>query len=116
MLKLFACHERSTTDLYRVISTYADAGNMERLEDAIDLLEEEGHDLELAGAALLGLDARRLCGSATKSYRVPYLFSVKPDTSDALRASHGSIPRKSVFWPQRVRCCRSMMEDALIYS
>jgi predicted nucleotidyltransferase len=71
VLKLFAFHERSTTDkdaldLYRVISTYADAGNMERLyEDAIDLLEAEGHDLELAGAVLLGLDARRLCSLAT---------------------------------------------------
>jgi predicted nucleotidyltransferase len=41
-------------------------GNTDRLyEDAILLLEEEGHDLELAGAALLGLDARRLCNPAT---------------------------------------------------
>ena len=71
VLKLFACHERSTTDkdaldLYRIISTYADAGNIERLyEEAIDLLEAEGHDVELAGATLLGSDARRLCSPAT---------------------------------------------------
>jgi predicted nucleotidyltransferase len=39
---------------------------MDRLyEDEIDLLEEVGHDLELAEAALLGLDARRLCSPAT---------------------------------------------------
>lgn len=71
VLKLFACHERPNSDkdpvdLYRIISTYADAGNMDRLyEDEIDLLEEVGHDLELAEAALLGLDARRLCSPAT---------------------------------------------------
>jgi|ERR1017187_3524719 predicted nucleotidyltransferase len=58
--------ELDPVDLYRIISTYADAGNMDRLyEDEIDLLEEVGHDLELAGAALLGLDARRLCSPAT---------------------------------------------------
>src|SRR5260370_39420736 len=64
ILKLFAWQDRKTNDkdaldLYRVISTYADAGNTDRLYDSeISLLELLNYDLELAGAALAGRDAR----------------------------------------------------------
>lgn len=71
ILKLFAWPDRKTSDkdaldLYRVISTYADSGNMDRLYDSeIALLERAEYDLELAGAALAGRDGRQLSSSAT---------------------------------------------------
>jgi len=71
VLKIFAWADRRTSDkdaldLYRVISTFADAGNLDRLYDsATGLLEKFGHDLELAGAALAGEDGRRLSSAAT---------------------------------------------------
>lgn len=71
VLKLFAWHDRQTNDkdaldLYRVISTYADAGNLNRLYgEEIRFLESAGYDLELAGASLLGFDARQLCSLDT---------------------------------------------------
>ena len=71
ILKLFAWQDRKTSDkdaldLYRVISTYADAGNIDRLYDSeIALLEQVNYDLELAGAALVGRDGRQLSGPAT---------------------------------------------------
>ena len=71
ILKLFAWQDRKTSDkdavdLYRVISTYADSGNMDRLyESEIALLERAEYDLELAGAALVGRDGRQLSSSAT---------------------------------------------------
>jgi predicted nucleotidyltransferase len=71
MLKLFAWQDRQTNDkdaldLYRVISTYADASNTDRLyESEISLLEQVNYDLELAGAALAGRDARQLSSDAT---------------------------------------------------
>jgi predicted nucleotidyltransferase len=71
ILKLFAWSDRPTSDkdaldLYRVITTYADAGNLDRLYDnEIRFLERSGFDLELAGAALLGFDACTLCSAET---------------------------------------------------
>ncbi|HEX3473278.1 MAG TPA: nucleotidyl transferase AbiEii/AbiGii toxin family protein, partial [Silvibacterium sp.] len=67
VLKLFAWFDRQTTDkdgldLYRIISTYADAGNLDRLYgEEIRFIEQAGYDPDLAGAALLGSDARQLC-------------------------------------------------------
>jgi predicted nucleotidyltransferase len=71
VLKLFAWHDRQTNDkdaldLYRVISSYADAGNFDRLYDEkIQFLDAADHDIEFAGAALLGFDARQLCSLGT---------------------------------------------------
>lgn len=71
VLKIFAWTDRRTSDkdaldLYRVISTYADAGNLDRLYDsATELLDKFDHDLELAGATLAGEDARRLSSTGT---------------------------------------------------
>jgi predicted nucleotidyltransferase len=71
VLKLFAWQDRQTTDkdaldLYRVISSYADAGNFDRLyEQEIQFLEQPQHDIELAGASLLGFECRRLCSPGT---------------------------------------------------
>jgi predicted nucleotidyltransferase len=71
VLKIFAWKDRKTTDkdavdLYRVLSTYADAGNEDRLYDPdIPHMEKFNYDLELAGAALAGIDSRMLSSAAT---------------------------------------------------
>lgn len=68
LLKLIAWVDRrvennkDAADLYRLFSTYADAGNFDRLYDQeLILLEATGFDLELAGAELLGRDVARIC-------------------------------------------------------
>jgi predicted nucleotidyltransferase len=71
ILKLFAWSDRQTSDkdaldLYRVITTYADAGNLDRLYgNEIRFLEQSAFDTDLAGAALLGFDARQICSAET---------------------------------------------------
>ncbi len=46
----------------RLLTTYADAGNADRLYDhEMDLLETVGFDMELAGAELLGRDVATIC-------------------------------------------------------
>jgi predicted nucleotidyltransferase len=88
VLKLFAWQDRHTNDkdaldLYRVISTYADAGNFDRLYDeAIQLLEQAEYDIELGGAALLGFDARQLCSPDTLA-KVRILLA-QPNFADKL--------------------------------
>jgi predicted nucleotidyltransferase len=88
VLKLFAWHDRQTNDkdavdLYHVISTYADAGNFDRLYDEeIQFLERANHDIDLAGAALLGFDARQLCSPGTLA-RVHDLLAM-PDFVETL--------------------------------
>jgi predicted nucleotidyltransferase len=55
ILKIFAWQDRQATDkdaldLYRLMTTYADAGNTDRLYDSEPaLLDESGFDLEIAG-------------------------------------------------------------------
>jgi predicted nucleotidyltransferase len=71
ILKIFAWEDRRTTDkdaldLYRVISTYADAGNTDRLYDSgTPHLDKFNYDFELAGAALAGEDSRMLSSAVT---------------------------------------------------
>ena len=49
--------EADLSDLYRLLTTYADAGNTDRLyETELDLLEAAEFDMQLAGAELLGRD------------------------------------------------------------
>jgi predicted nucleotidyltransferase len=75
-LKLFAWQDRKTTDkdaldFYRVLSTYADAGNLDRLYgEEIRLLEQACYDLELAGAALLAHDVKQLASAATQAHPI----------------------------------------------
>jgi len=68
ILKLVAWSDRGretnkdATDIYRLLTAYADAGNTDRLyENEMDLLEAAGFDVELAGAQLLGRDVGHLC-------------------------------------------------------
>jgi predicted nucleotidyltransferase len=71
ILKIFAWEDRKTTDkdavdLYRVISTYADAGNEDRLYGPDSPhMEKFNYDPELAGAALAREDSRMLSSAAT---------------------------------------------------
>ena len=55
-------NNKDATDLHRLLTTYADAGNADRLYDhEMDLLETVGFDMELAGAELLGRDVASIC-------------------------------------------------------
>lgn len=63
LLKLAAWVDRGresnkdAADLYRLLTSYADAGNTDRLyEQELDLLEAVDFDMQLAGAELLGRD------------------------------------------------------------
>lgn len=73
VLKLFAWRDRQANsdkdaaDLYRVMASYADAGNEHRLySDELHALEAANFDFPAAGARLLGHDARRLCSRSTR--------------------------------------------------
>jgi predicted nucleotidyltransferase len=68
LLKLAAWVDRGresnkdAADLYRLLTSYADAGNTDRLYDAeLDLLEAAKFDMQLAGAELLGRDVAAIC-------------------------------------------------------
>jgi predicted nucleotidyltransferase len=70
LLKLLAWVDKSESkqaqDVLRLIDTYGDVGNEDRLYgDNIDLLESEGFDFSLAGARLLAHDALALAAPAT---------------------------------------------------
>ena len=71
ILKLFAWadrkHEkRDAPDILKILADYADAGNEDRLyTDELPLLEAAGFDVPIAGARLLGKDARRIANQDT---------------------------------------------------
>ncbi len=72
VLKLFAWADRGSSDardaldLATLLHTYADAGNDDRLYgDEIDAMEAVDFKMELAGARLLGRDARRVAAEDT---------------------------------------------------
>ena len=53
---------KDAADLYRLLTSYADAGNTDRLYDAeLDLFEAAEFDMQLAGAELLGRDVATIC-------------------------------------------------------
>jgi predicted nucleotidyltransferase len=73
IMKLMAWTERSITaprkdayDLHLLLQNYLDAGHRERIyTQAVHLLEAENFEYELAGAWLLGADARAILDRAT---------------------------------------------------
>jgi predicted nucleotidyltransferase len=71
ILKLFAWadrkHEkRDAPDILKILGDYADAGNEDRLyADELPLLEAAGFNVPIAGAHLLGKDARRIASQET---------------------------------------------------
>lgn len=73
MLKIVAWHDRQATDrkdaadLLFLLVNYAAAGNQARLYDEeYELVEQYGHQLERAGAALLGRDTAALASAQTR--------------------------------------------------
>jgi predicted nucleotidyltransferase len=90
LLKLLAWSDRGretnkdAADLYRLLTAYAAAGNMDRLyESELDLLESVGFDVEVAGAELLGRDVARL-GSPIALEQIRFLLA-SPVTLERLR-------------------------------
>ena len=85
LLKLTAWADRGresnkdAPDIYRLLTAYADAGNIDRLYDQeLDLLEAVNFDMELAGAELLGRDVAGI-GSSQVMDRVRSLVTSGPD-------------------------------------
>jgi len=73
VLKLFAWADRrrennkDAADIFTILRQYADAGNEERLYiEHAAILEEEGFDIELAGARLAGIDAAGVISNQTR--------------------------------------------------
>jgi len=73
ILKLFAWadrkHEkRDAPDILKILADYAGAGNEDRLyADELPLLEAAGFDVPIAGARLLGKDARHIASPETSA-------------------------------------------------
>lgn len=60
--------DKDAADIYRLLTSYADAGNTDRLyEHEMDLLEAAGFDIQVAGAELLGRDVVHLCSPSALS-------------------------------------------------
>jgi predicted nucleotidyltransferase len=72
VLKLFAWldrkqEKRDAPDIYTLLKDYGDAGNEDRLfGEALNILEAEGYDVEIAGARLLGGDAAAVISADTR--------------------------------------------------
>lgn len=73
-LKLLAWQDRGMLDnkdaydFYFLLRNYTSAGNMDRIYEEMEiLLEPNGFDLDLAGAALLGNDVGRILDQATRA-------------------------------------------------
>jgi predicted nucleotidyltransferase len=57
--------DKAAADICRLLSTYANAGNIDRiLDEELDLLEAAGFDLALAGAELLGREVAGITSPA----------------------------------------------------
>jgi predicted nucleotidyltransferase len=82
ILKLIAWRDRHSennkdaADFWIILSSYAQAGNEDRIyEHEIDLLERLDYDLTIAGGALLGRDARRICDGVAAGHIASLLTS-----------------------------------------
>jgi predicted nucleotidyltransferase len=89
ILKLFAWADRGSSDsrdavdLALLLRRYADAGNEDRLYgDEMDVMESVDYRADLAGARLLGKDARRLATLSTRTKMIDLLRD--PRTRDRL--------------------------------
>ncbi len=72
LMKLLAWRDRhmedprDAVDIAQLFLSYSANWNLDRLYDtAVDLIEQLGHEIETAGAALLGRDARAIATAAT---------------------------------------------------
>lgn len=111
ILKIFAWTDRKASDkdaldLYRVISTYTDAGNEDRLYDPGSLhMEKFNYDPELAGAALAGEDSRILSRPATVTKVRTHLATANyiDDLAERIRAS------RWLFQPEKLPHVRAVL-------
>jgi predicted nucleotidyltransferase len=106
VLKILAWNDRPerdkhASDVLLILRNYCEAGQFERLyAEGIDLLETYGHDLELAGAALLGRDARRDITKDTRT-QVINVFKVEKNlerfSAQMTRSNRGDVDRAALF-------------------
>jgi predicted nucleotidyltransferase len=96
ILKLFAWldrrDDRDVVDIRRLMESYADAGNLDRLyDDENDELLRVNFDVSLAGAFLLGRDAYRLTDQNTRDQLSAALAGDQVDLLVARMAGKKSI-------------------------
>ena len=100
----FTYLHQSPLDLYRVISTYADAGNEDRLYDpGSPHMEKFNYDPESAGAALAGEDSRMLSNAATVTKLRTLLATADSIDTLAERNPHFSLALPARKAPARSR-------------
>jgi predicted nucleotidyltransferase len=111
VLKLVAWMDRrnitnkDASDLYRLITTYGDAGITDRLYDQeMALLEEYGFDTRLTGADLLGQDAAQLCRQSTRE------LTAGLARSDDLYASLVDQVLQTCSMPETLESTQHLME------
>jgi predicted nucleotidyltransferase len=102
VLKILAWKDRPerdkhASDVLLILRNYYQAGQFDRLyEDAVDLLEAYDYDLEMAGAALLGRDAKRDVVQETRA-QVIDVFSNEKNfekfSSQMIRSHAGDMER-----------------------
>lgn len=108
LLKLIAWTDRGNrsnkdaSDLYRLLTSYADAGNTDRLYgEEIQVLEAVDYDFELAGARLLGADVASILSSDTATRIINFFQSNK----DVERLLLQMLQEPGIFDEQdQVRC------------
>ena len=97
VLKLIAWKDRrqennkDATDLHRLLTAYADAGNLDRIYgEELALLERVEYDMELAGSELLGRDAARICQKETHS-QISGILSSEQLVDQLIRQMHRAL-------------------------
>jgi predicted nucleotidyltransferase len=106
ILKILAWNDRPefdkhASDVFLLLRNYYQAGQFDRLYDtAFGLLQAYDYDLELAGAALLGQDAKRDVVQAAR-VQVTDVFANEKSfarfSSQMLRSQGGSLDRATLF-------------------
>ena len=108
VLKILAWNDRPerdkhASDVYLVLRSYHQAGQFDRLYDeALDLLEQVDYDIELAGAALLGGDARRDIAPDVRS-QVAQVFASERSLDKFVVQMTRSYPGKAEYARRLIR-------------
>jgi predicted nucleotidyltransferase len=112
VLKLFAWldrkHEkRDAPDIHTLLKDYGDAGNEDRLYgEALNILEAEGYDVEIAGARLLGGDAAAVVSADTRR-RVRDILESDREMDDLTNQIIGGAAGND---PEHVRRCELLVK------
>jgi predicted nucleotidyltransferase len=112
VLKLFAWldrkHEkRDAPDIHTLLKDYGDAGNEDRLYgEALNILEAEGYDVEIAGARLLGGDAAAVVSADTRR-RVRDILESDREMDDLTNQIIGGSAGND---PEHVRRCELLVK------